>query len=258
MKQNLLIVFCALFFGKVNSQTYESFSSHGKYGVRNKYDGKVVLFPKYYKIVGLNDSMVIIQNHDHLYGVINMSDSIVVPFAKERLSFDTFDMKHLGQLIEEPSNLMLLQYYYIDFKRNCIPYDDCNCPPYKKLTDKVSPHLELIQRGISFCDNGNRDSADFYFDKAINCDPTNHFSFLSKAKSRIFDKKRNFIKPIERLTENDLKVVNQNLDKAYELSSLREDQIFVLDTKYRVIKHSTKDKKELKGIDNKLNILKAN
>jgi hypothetical protein len=248
MRYYITIIICLLIGNSVKAQKIETFG--GQFlGIRNKYTKKVLIIPKYSNILDYNDSLIIVQSYNMLFAVIDTLDNILVPFSKEKLEFEKFDPEHLGEILEVTPSAKGNQVYFIDKNRKCIPYEYYPCPKGKQLTDSISRYLLLIQKGTECFSDNKLDSVKYFFDKAIEANPTNAYVYLSRATISMINSKGQFIKNSDDLSDGELNSIITNLDKAYALSSTPNNFLEILNLRRVVARYYLKDKVLIRKID---------
>jgi hypothetical protein len=258
MKKIFLLIFYAGTLSKspVFSQKIIPFDSEAKYGIKNKNTGKVLIPAKYNKIISYNDSTIIVQSRDFRYGAIDTLDNIIIPFSNEKLYIDTYNPLHLGQIIEFSNynnDPKVSSSYYIDKNRNCIPYDYCPCPAWKKLSSDSTIVKTYTQNGLKAKFNGNIDSANYWINKAIKLEPQNPFLYYYKDVLSVTNNKGNLLGRLDTLNIKRKQIIDSclNLASQYEKRPVYIAQIMNL--QYPYYKHCLKQKDRYKEIENSAN-----
>ncbi|HOT13786.1 MAG TPA: hypothetical protein PK252_03390 [Bacteroidales bacterium] len=201
----------------VFSQNIVPFEAEAKYGIKNKYTGKILIPAKYNRIQNYNDSVIIVQSRDFRYGAIDTLDNILIPFANEQLFIENYNPLHLGQIIESSNFNNEPEYsswYYIDKNRNCIPYDYCPCPSWKKLSPNLSISSSYAQNGFKAQFNGHLDSAFYWINMAIANEPQKASLYYYKAQFYLKDNKGAYLKHLDTLDILKKQIVDTSLSIA--------------------------------------------
>jgi hypothetical protein len=226
-----------------NNKPFKDLSTN-KYGVRNKHTDKILIAPKYERIVDLNDSLIIVENSEHNYGVIDYKERIQVIFSNYPVYFYSPDSNTLKFYEITPERYKSWAFYCIDSSRYCIPSLDFPCPYWKKYkTDNLSPLLKLTQKAIYYKGLDKLDSALFYSDSTLLVLSKDPFVYLNWAKILLCDNYFNFKKK-NSLTQPQINKVDSILELSFKYANDSISKIRINNTRYDFYKYIKKDKNQ--------------
>jgi hypothetical protein len=250
-KKILLFVLIGILIHHGLSQNIVTYNYEGKYGIKNKHTGKILVPAKYNKIISLNDSIIIVQSRDYRYGVIDTTDNILVPFSNDKLFIDTYNPYHLGQIIEVSnyeSKPGIAFSYYIDKQRNCIPYDYCPCPVWKKLALDSLLIYNYIQKSFKSKYDNQKDSMLFWINMALSIEQDNPFLYYQKANLLLSSNEGKWLKSIDTINENERLIIDSCLNEARLLENRPVYITQIMNLQYWYYKQ-LKEKEKLKELN---------
>ncbi len=159
--------FIIIFSGNAIAQKYICYKKDGKYGIKNKITGKIIIEPKYSGVVSIGDSTFAVQAWGNEYAIIDLTDKIVVPFSKDYTYFNMQDSDYLNQYMEFSSKKYYYN-YYIYTSRKCITRDYFPCPYWKEMNeDSIQTYQKHLNLSFYYYEIGQFDSAIYFREKAL-------------------------------------------------------------------------------------------
>lgn len=186
-----ILVIIIVYSSNLRSQNLAIFKSdNNKFGIRDTNLGQLIAEPKYNYIYQFDDSLFIVNNGAHNFGIIDSRGNY---FDFKNTSISKFAIRCDSGLIDYRIKLRLtasptydtnditnLRYqYFVNLKNECLPNDYFPCSPYCSIYDSINipDYLKTIQKGERFVWQDDIDSAILFAKIAIEQAPNNPYPY---------------------------------------------------------------------------------